>query len=115
MRIHSNILVLRDILSLESFRSSGKRAGRLDVKELLELIGLTIGASAEKLTTNSTSEDFPKWDSLRTVLLGVALEQTYEVTLPPQEVYSLTSVARIREVLKGHGVIFNDRDEERSL
>lgn len=85
------------------------------MKELLELIGLMIGANAEKLTTNSSSEDFPKWDSLRTVLLGVALEQTYEVTLPPQEVYSLTSVARIRDVLKGHGVIIDDRDEERSL
>lgn len=90
-------------------------ARKLALEELLQLIALTIGANAEKLTIHSTAEDFPKWDSLRTVLLGAALEQTYETTLRPEDVYSLTSVARVRDVLRKHGLIIDDRDEGRAL
>jgi acyl carrier protein len=78
------------------------------MEALLKLIAQSVGADVEKVTIASTAKDFPKWDSLRTVLLASSLEEAYKVTFQPEEIHSLTSVARIREVLRERGINIGD-------
>jgi acyl carrier protein len=45
-----------------------------------------------------------KWDSLRQVMLMTELETSFGIELTDDEMTAATSVAKIRAILRGHGV-----------
>ncbi|HMK89525.1 MAG TPA: acyl carrier protein [Methylocystis sp.] len=74
------------------------------MQELMDLIALTMDVPSSRVNENSVAAEFVKWDSLRIVLLGSMLEQTYDVTLTTDETSSLKSVRAVIDVLQRHEV-----------
>lgn len=71
---------------------------------LLVLIAGTLGVLPAEITEASDMSNTKKWDSLRHVILMTELETTYGIELSDQEMTEAVSVAKIREVLRRHGV-----------
>jgi acyl carrier protein len=74
------------------------------MQELIDLVAVTLGVGSHQLTENSNAGDFPKWDSLRIVLLGSMIEQTYGLTLSSEEISSLNSMTSVISTVRRHGV-----------
>lgn len=72
---------------------------------LLELIAGTLGIPPSDVTEASDMTNTKKWDSLRQVMLVTELETSFGVELSEQEMLEVTSVSRIRELLKAHGKV----------
>ena len=71
---------------------------------LLALIAGTLGVPPADIGETSEMGNTKKWDSLRHVMLMTELESNFGIELTDQEMTEATSVAKIREVLTGHGV-----------
>lgn len=55
------------------------------------------------LTEDSSSKDIPTWDSLASMRLMVALEESFGITFVAEEIAMLTSVQATREILRDKG------------
>ncbi len=71
---------------------------------LLTLIAGTLGIDPTEVTEDSDMSNTRKWDSLRQVMLMTELETHFNFELTDQEMLETTSVARIRDLLRAHGV-----------
>ena len=74
------------------------------VPDLLPLIAGTLGIPPAEVTETSDMTNTRKWDSLRQVMLMTELETSYGIELTDEEMTEATSVAKIRAVLRGHGI-----------
>ena len=72
--------------------------------DLMTLIAGTLGIPPAEVTETSDMTNTRKWDSLRQVMLMTELETSFGIELTDEEMTAATSVAKIREVLRGHGV-----------
>ena len=72
--------------------------------ELLTLIAGTLGVPPTDVTEQSDMSNTKKWDSLRQVMLMTELETAYGIEVTEQQMIEATSVAKIRAVLRDHGV-----------
>ena len=72
--------------------------------DLMTLIAGTLGIPPAEVTEISDMTNTRKWDSLRQVMLMTELETSFGIELTDEEMTAATSVAKIREVLRGHGV-----------
>jgi acyl carrier protein len=71
---------------------------------LLALIAGTLGVPPADIGETSDMSTTKKWDSLRHVMLMTELETSYGIELTDEEMTEATSVAKIRDVLKGRGL-----------
>lgn len=71
---------------------------------LLELIAGTLGVPPSEINDASDMTTTKKWDSLRHVMLMTELETNYGIELSDKEMTEATSVSKIKDVLKQHGV-----------
>ena len=72
--------------------------------DLLTLIAGTLGIPPAEVTEASDMTNARKWDSLRQIMLMTELETTSGIELTDEEMTEANSVAKIRSVLKGHGI-----------
>jgi acyl carrier protein len=56
------------------------------------------------LSTETSREDVPKWDSLQHVALVAAIEQQFGISLTLDEMVEIRSVQDVCNVLDRHGV-----------
>ena len=73
-------------------------------ERLQSLIATTLKVPAKKISETTVNDDIAAWDSLGQVNLMMALEQTFDVSLEPEELSSLMSVPAIMHYLREHGV-----------
>jgi acyl carrier protein len=66
-----------------------------------ELVAYTFDLSVDEVTTASTSDDVPGWDSFGHVTLMMALEESLGTAVDVTEMASLTSVTAIADLLEG--------------
>ena len=72
--------------------------------DLLTLIAGTLGIPPAEVTEASDMTNTRKWDSLRHVMLMTELETSFGIELTDDEMTAANSVAKIRDILRGHGV-----------
>lgn len=68
------------------------------------VVAAVFGVPEESVTTESSRDDVPGWDSVNALHLMMALESEFAVTIGPEDVADLLSVALIVEVLREKGV-----------
>jgi acyl carrier protein len=67
------------------------------------VIATTLKVSPDKITKETSDEDFAAWDSLAHVNLMMSLEQTFDLFLEVEDFPKLTSVPAILEYLRERG------------
>jgi acyl carrier protein len=67
------------------------------------VIATTLKVSPDKITKETSDEDFAAWDSLAHVNLMMSLEQTFDLFLEVEDFPKLTSVPAILEYLREQG------------
>lgn len=73
-------------------------------ESLEKVIGSILDVPAETLSDESNSDNTPGWDSLRQLSILLAVEGAYGVSVSTNEAMDMTSIAKIKAVLKQHGV-----------
>lgn len=73
-------------------------------EQLRELIAITLKIDPAIVTETSGAKTIPAWDSLAHVNLMVALEQTFDIELEPEDFPRLTSVPAILSHLACLGI-----------
>jgi len=74
------------------------------LEKLREAIGATLKVSPEAITETTKNKDLAEWDSLGHLNVMMALEQTFGVALDVEDFDRLTSIPKIIEYLRGHGI-----------
>jgi acyl carrier protein len=68
------------------------------------LVANVFGIPADTITDESSNQTVKEWDSLGHITLILDLEQTYGVSLGPDEALTLTSVGAIKQMLRDRGI-----------
>lgn len=71
---------------------------------LLEIVGDVFELSQSEVDEDASPENTPSWDSLGSVRLMMALQETYGVEFTNGEMLAMRSVALIRRVLRKKGI-----------
>ncbi|MGH8645575.1 MAG: acyl carrier protein [Gammaproteobacteria bacterium] len=69
-----------------------------------EVIAKVFGVPLIDVTDDTSNTTVSTWDSLAHITLILELEATYRVSLLPEEVFNMTSVASIKKVLGSRGI-----------
>lgn len=70
---------------------------RLQVKEIVADL---FNVSEEEIDDDASPETIEAWDSLQHLNLVVALEETFNIRLEPEEIQALTSVGAITQTVE---------------
>lgn len=65
------------------------------------LVADVFGLAPEAVTTATTYEQVPEWDSLHILKLLMAVEEEFGISVDPEEAAQLTSVAGIVGLVRG--------------
>ena len=68
-------------------------------EQVRQIIADTLFMSLEEIGEDASQESVRNWDSLQQLNLVLALEQTFNVHLKPEEFAAMTSVEKILEQL----------------
>ena len=63
-----------------------------EMDRVKKIMAAVLSVDAETIGDDSSVDDMEAWDSLRHINLIIALEQEFGISLPDEEVASLTSV-----------------------
>ena len=63
-----------------------------EMDRVKKVMAAVLSVDAETIGDDSSVDDMETWDSLRHINLIIALEQEFGISLPDEEVASLTSV-----------------------
>lgn len=81
-----------------------KRESVVSVREQVRgLIGVVLDTDGERLPAEPSTANTPSWDSLRHLMIMMAVERDFGVTIEPDHAPSLTSVALIVDYLEKAG------------
>jgi acyl carrier protein len=69
-----------------------------------QLIASVLRIELSLVSSETTMQTTPQWDSLKHMELIMAIEQQYNLVLEPDEIASMTGVSAIRDVLNARGV-----------
>jgi len=85
---------------------SGETVERMEnVKNALyEIFVREIRLHPEDFTEELTYNSIPQWDSQAHILLVLAIEEKFDISLDPDEVVRMTSVRKMLDMLKSKGV-----------
>lgn len=73
------------------------------VNEVLEKIAECLQVDRALITEKTVAADVPAWDSMAVVELVFMLQRDYDLTLPPAQATTLTSVPAVLSVLRDAG------------
>jgi acyl carrier protein len=74
------------------------------LEQIREAIATTLDIDPAEVTATSSDKTLPAWDSLAHVNLMVALEDTFDIQLEPEDFPKLNSVPGIVEHLASLGI-----------
>jgi acyl carrier protein len=63
-----------------------------------------IGLRPEEFNDELMYNSVPEWDSQSHLVLVLAIEEKFNISLEPDEVVGMTSVSKIFDLLQGRGV-----------
>ena len=69
-----------------------------------EIVAETFQVEESVINDDLKYQQIEAWDSLNHLDLVSQLEETYDIELDMDEVISMESIARIKEILREHGV-----------
>ena len=69
-------------------------------ERIYELMSKLLGVSKGDLNMDSSMETLSGWDSLKHMEIIASIEEAWEITLLPDDIISMISVAKIKEVLE---------------
>lgn len=73
------------------------------VNEVLDKIAACLQVDRSLITEKTVAADLPAWDSMAVVELVFMLQGDYDLTLPPAQATTLTSVPAVLSVLRDAG------------
>ncbi len=71
---------------------------------LLQIFADVLDVAPDTLTDDSSPDTVEQWDSLASMHLVAALEDTFNIQLSTKEIMKMYSIGLAREALKGKGV-----------
>lgn len=69
-----------------------------------EIVAKVFGMTPTEVTDDTSNRTVGTWDSLGHITLILELEATYGVSLLPDELFEMTNVASIKQILSTYGV-----------
>jgi len=76
-------------------------------EKLIALISRVLDIDKKSITDLTSPENTESWDSFNALVMVSELELEFEVHFSIEEVYSVTCVKDIRDVLRRHDVVFS--------
>ncbi len=73
------------------------------VDQVLDGIAECLQVERSTISTTTVAADVPAWDSMAVVELVFLLQRDYDITLPPAQATTLTSVEAVLGVLRDAG------------
>lgn len=73
-------------------------------EKLTRILSDTLGINAAEISQDTAMATTPVWDSVMHLNVCMSLEAEFGVSLTPEEMIEMTSVAVIETVLRKHGV-----------
>ena len=71
---------------------------------LFQTLSAALGVAEDELSDDSSPETVEAWDSLNHLNIILAMESEYEIELSAEDAMAMSTVARIRDVLRTYGV-----------
>jgi len=68
-----------------------------------EIIAKVLGLPLPEVSDDTSNKTVATWDSLAHIVLVLELEATYGVSFTPDELFNMTSLTAIKQVLRTHG------------
>lgn len=68
--------------------------------KLRQVIGAVLDVEPTGIGPGTSTDTVPSWDSLKHMRLIIALEEAFDVTIPDDEVVTMTSYAIIKLVIE---------------
>ena len=69
-------------------------------EKLRQAIGAVLDVDLAHIGTDTSTDTVPSWDSLKHMRLIIALEEAFDVTIPDDEVITMTSYPIIKLVIE---------------
>lgn len=69
-------------------------------ERLKQVMASVFGVDAASISDDSSPDTLEEWDSLKHVLLVIALEREFRITFAPKEILALQNYRHIRAVLQ---------------
>ena len=79
----------------------------LNSQKLMKLISSVLNIDENSINNDTSPENTESWDSFNALVMVSELESEFEVQFSIDEVYSVSNVKDIKNVLIRHGIIFN--------
>jgi len=73
-------------------------------EKVREIMAAAFAIPVERIGGMASTETIAEWDSVSHLSLVIGLEETYGVSLDPDDVPRMTDLGTILEILKKHGV-----------
>lgn len=73
------------------------------VDQVLDAIAECLQVDRAQISPKTVAADVPAWDSMAVVELVFMLQRDYDITLPPAQATTLTSVEAVLHVLRDAG------------
>jgi acyl carrier protein len=75
-------------------------------QSLNEVIAKAFGIAPNEVTDELEYQSIPEWDSVSHLVLVTELEAAYSITIDMEDVLTMGSVAKVRELLEKYNVAF---------
>ena len=85
-------------------------SSQTSVAQLYGVIAQVLGVSPALINDQSSPNTIPTWDSLRSIMLVTALEDTYRLSFTLAEIMAVKNVTDIKTTLNAHGISFTHDD-----
>jgi acyl carrier protein len=74
-------------------------------QSLQEVIARAFGIAANDVTDELEYQSIPEWDSVSHLVLVTELEAAYGITIDMEDVLTMGSVAKVKELLQKYNVV----------
>lgn len=71
---------------------------------LQDIIAAALSIPAEQVTDDLSYQSIPEWDSVSHIYLITELEATFNITIDTDEVLEMSSVEKVKEILRKHNI-----------
>jgi acyl carrier protein len=78
----------------------------MNEKKLVNCFAESLGVDAASVDDQLTYQSIKQWDSVAHMSLVASIEGAFDVMLDTDEIIALSSVAKAKEILSKHSVIF---------
>lgn len=70
------------------------------LEDIIELVAGVVGVPVDDINAQSSPDNIKSWDSINHLNLMLALEETFQKKISPEEIEQMTSVEHIYRLIK---------------